>query len=87
MDINCPKCAEPIDNDELHEIASLYDMTYSEVLREFQVMGCNALDMEHNKATMDSFKSQVAGAMFELMGDDTDGVAAMMEDFEYMGMI
>lgn len=87
MDINCPKCAEPIDNDELHEIAGMYDMTYREVVAEFSLMGCNALDMEHNKATMGSAKAQVASAMFDLMGDDTDGVAAMMDDFEMMGML
>jgi len=25
--------------------------------------------------------------MFDLLGDDVDGAAAMMEDFEYFGML
>lgn len=87
MDINCPKCAEPIDNEEFHYVAEAEGITYNEVVRGFRKIGCPMVNMQCNEETLGSFKSQAASAMFELMGDDADGVSAMMDDFEYMGMI
>ena len=87
MDINCPKCAEPIDNEEFHYVAKAEGITYNEVVRGFRKIGCPMVNMQCNEETTHSYRAQAAGAMFELMGDDIDGVSAMMDDFEYMGMI
>lgn len=88
MDINCPKCAEPTDNDELHEAVAAGDFAnYKEALHAFQSQGCEALRFTCNPETLGSFEAVVADAMYDLLGDDADGASAMMEDFRYMGML
>lgn len=90
MDMFCPRCLEPWDNETFHEEADqrtedgMEQASYRLVVREFRRVGCGALralgirpctpeevDPEH--------KAMVAAA-FDLMGDDTDGAMAMMED-------
>lgn len=90
MDLPCVKCGEPWDNDSLHEEASESDRTYTAVARDFAIRGCAALETAFGPSTCvpnRSLRTEVASAMFDLMGDDTDGVASMMSDFEYMGML
>jgi hypothetical protein len=86
MDIYCPKrgCAEPFDNDSLHDAVedSLFP-DYTAALHTFQSKGCEALGFTHSTGN-DSGRAEVMDAMFDLMGDDMDGAAAMMEDYDYM---
>lgn len=88
MDLICGECAEPVDNDYLHDLVEegMYD-TYSNAAAAFRSKGCEALGDTHNAATTGSFRAHAADAMFDLLGDDMDGAAAMMEDFEYFGML
>lgn len=97
MDIPCPRCAEPWDNDSIHEEVSDRrdyggdnDATYHTVLAEFRSKGCEALTAygaQCNPATLNSFRAQVTSAMFDICGDDADGVASLMDDFDYAGLL
>jgi len=93
MDINCPKCAEPVELDYLHEVADIDSQygdgaTFIDVLHAFQTDGCSALGERCNPRVTDRDRARAAGAamLYELLGDDIDGAAAMLEDFEYMGV-
>lgn len=85
MDLYCPRrgCGEPMDNDYLHDVVAdgLYP-DYTAALRAFQSKGCEAVEMPHSIGN-DPLRSEVMGAMFDLLGDDADGAAAMMEDFGF----
>jgi len=92
MDIYCPRCAEPVELDYLHDVAdeNAYNgvgpTTFNGVRADFASRGCAALGASECEAT-GSLKAQVSAAMFDIMGDDVDGVAAMMDDFDYAGML
>ena len=87
MDIYCPKCAEPMDNDELHVAVDegKYD-SYAEASAAWRETGCASLGYTHN-TDGDSDKAFAASALYDLLGDDMDGASAMFEDFEMMGML
>jgi hypothetical protein len=102
MDLYCPRCAEPWDNDCFHEevearkAAGEKDASYRKVTREFHADGCIALRESHGvssqceKAPAGSGaenRAMIAGLAAELMGDDTDGIASMMDDAEFLGML
>ena len=86
MDIYCPKCGEPWDIDSIHEEAQERGTTFEKVLRQFQVVGCSALGepcSEPDTETDDSFgltKAQASSALYEMLGDDIDGAASMLDD-------
>jgi hypothetical protein len=77
MDIYCPKCSEPVDTDYFHDIAESTDSTWIEVSRAFQQIGCEALGDSHGEGESNPY----ASALYDLLGDDVDGAAAMMEDY------
>lgn len=90
MDLYCVTCGEPWDNDCLHEEAEASDRSYSEVARDFQRRGCEALVTAYGRqecSPSGSMRAAAMGAMFDLLGDDMDGAASIMDDFEYMGML
>lgn len=85
MDIYCPKCAEPWDIDSLHDAADDLNSTFDQVRVRFQQVGCVALGMpvtcEPAKDPAATFRAEVAGVMYDLLGDDIDGAASMFEDY------
>jgi hypothetical protein len=93
MDIYCPikGCNEPWDNDTLHEVAEETGKTYEEVAAQFRRIGCEALwNSKHNvteEEQRDSHHGLTAGeaaaALYDILGDDMDGVAAMLEDMRF----
>lgn len=83
MDIRCRKCAEPIDMDELHDIAADMGTTYHHVRDTFAQYGCRALGMRCNE-NADSELATISGALFDMLGDDIDGVASTLEEWEYL---
>lgn len=87
MDINCPRCAEPVEIDYLHDIADEDGTTFLEVLHAFQADGCEAIHSRCNPRVSDRDRARAAGAsmLYEILGDDIDGAAAMLEDFEMFG--
>ena len=84
MDIYCPKCAEPVEIDYLHDIADDQHTTFTEVLHRFQSDGCKALDSRCNPRK-DHGRASAAAVLYDILGDDIDGAAAMLEDFEMIG--
>jgi hypothetical protein len=63
--------------DYLHDVAAEQNRTYTEVMRDFQQRGCEALGESHGEGESNPY----ADALYDLLGDDLDGAAAMMEDF------
>lgn len=73
----------------------VYDGYYSTVRSEFYSKGCNALLTFMGRTEADwcvrpdkpgMQRGDAMSALADLMGDDLDGIASMMEDAEYMGM-
>lgn len=84
MDIRCRKCAEPIDMDEFHDIAADMGTTFRHVLNTFAQHGCIALGMRCNDEETDRELAAISGALFDMLGDDIDGVASDLSDWEYL---
>lgn len=86
MDLYCPKsgCAEPLENDSLHDAVDegLFP-NYHAALRAFQSEGCTAVGYVHSTGN-NSGRAEAMSALYDLLGDDADGAAAMMEDYGYM---
>jgi len=101
MDIRCPICTEPWDNDCLHDRAEELGhrcdgirpdspcadgcVKYTEVARDFRVRGCEALGTDHGDMRPEN--GGVASAIYDLMGDDMDGAASAFEDAEMLGLL
>lgn len=84
MDLYCPKCSEPWDNDSIHQEVEDRggNATYHAVAAEFRARGCEALGASHGEGQANPY----ASALYDLLGDDMDGAAAMMEDYsEFFG--
>jgi hypothetical protein len=92
MDLYCTKCGEPMDNDEFHEIAAELEITYTEAVQTFAREGCNGFagigyrcsaPRTDTDNTFGLRPQDASMALFDLLGDDTDGIAAMMEDMGF----
>jgi hypothetical protein len=79
MDILCPVCAEPVDNDELHIYAEEIDSTYQAVAADYRKRGCKAIGMKHT-ANSSSAVAANARAVYDILGDDMDGAMAEFAD-------
>ena len=97
MDVYCVKCGEPWEIDSLHEeVAARADMghpmaTFNVVRDDFYSLGCAALDTAFGSVDCEPqgtlngdgrlSASAAMGVLTELLGDDIDGVASMMDDY------
>lgn len=85
MDLYCPKCGEPYDNDEFHFIAEENGTSYKEVAADFRIRGCEAIGTSHNVPSTETDKTygltrqEASSALYDLLGDDMDGAASMMD--------
>ena len=80
MDVYCPRCGEP------YEIYHLeHDASSEERRRFWDGDGCASCYGKEVKRR--PFRAQAAEVLHDILGDDIDGLAAMMEDFEYAGML
>lgn len=87
MDINCPKCGEPWELDAFHDVADDKDITFSEAVSDFRAGGCSSTGWTQCSSRVEGRARAMAGAsaaLFDLLGDDVDGIASMLEDFEGM---
>ena len=82
MDLYCPRCADPVDNDYFHEVAEETGTTYREVAGAFRSKGCEALGDTCNQ-NHDTRAAMYVAAAYDLLGDDMDGAAAMLADFGF----
>lgn len=96
MDIRCRKCGEPWDYDVLHEEAEYrvaegtageYGAVFSAVRRDFTKSGCAALSAYGPALCSGGTAHPGIGVIYELLGDDIDGAASLLEDAEYLGML
>jgi hypothetical protein len=89
MDLYCARCGEPVDNDEFHDRAEEVGSTYREVSRDFRSRGCAAIGARCSEPSTEVDRSYgltrqaAAGAMYDLLGDDMDGAAAMLDDLGF----
>lgn len=95
MDLYCRHCHEPWDNDSLHEEAEarngidlMGNVTYQEVAADFRENGCAALTRAFGTQACADRKDGdgIVGALYDLLGDDMDGAASMLEDAEALGL-
>lgn len=82
MDIRCPVCGEPWDHDELHYVEG---MSYQTAWKTFRKRGCEVFGCEHSE--VHSNAAMAARMLYDLMPDDPDGCAAMLDELEYFGEI
>jgi hypothetical protein len=99
MDIYCPKCGEPWDIDSLHgevEVRladfpnhSSYEKTFEIVRKDFYRRGCPAVSGRCSTpdTTTDSTfgltRAEASSSLMEMLGDDIDGVASMLDDMRF----
>lgn len=82
MDLYCRNCAEPWDNDSLHEEAEARGSSYPAIAAEFREKGCSALHTAFGSACSDREVAVVVGVLTDLLGDDMDGLASMLDAAE-----
>jgi hypothetical protein len=90
MDVYCPRCAEPMDTDEFHDVyQDDVKLTYDQARALFRQVGCAALDGGRVPTCENtgSLRAQASEVLMEMCGDDLDGVASMLDDFEWAGML
>lgn len=97
MDIYCVRCGEPWDLDSIHEEVDYRQgngeaVSFNAVRRDFSRRGCLALTAYgvHEADCVRDEGSAVAmasGVLMDLLGDDVDGVASMMDDAIAMGWL
>lgn len=83
MDILCPNCGEPTDIDTLHEaVAEECYPSFDEARKAFYAIGCRALNCIGIVCSepLKPGASNVLREVYELLGDDIDGAACLIED-------
>lgn len=81
MDLYCSKCGEPWELDTMHDVAEENDMTFNKAVEYFRKKGCAALGASCGEPA-NVGRAMAFAALHDLMGDDVDGIAAMLEDFD-----
>ncbi len=76
MDIYCPVCGEPWDLYGLHDVPGV---PFEAARRRFAAEGCQVFGTKHN-SPIDSDRATKSAVLHQLLGDDIDGIAALMED-------
>lgn len=78
MDLYCTTCGEP------HEIECIDEPDeYGLTLRGRTIVACSSCEYHRKRGTIDKRAAGASAAMHDIMGDDIDGVAAMMEDMGF----
>lgn len=91
MDVYCPVkgCGEPIDPYEFHDYAKSIGSTYEKVAADFRKRGCVAVGLVHSEgndfrdSSFGLTANEAASALYDILGDDMDGAAAMLEDMGF----
>jgi len=77
MDLYCQRCGEPFEHYYVHQ-----EMTPTERMQFLKGECCPSCRGKEVKRR--PFRAELASAMSDMLGDDTDGLAAEMEDAEYL---
>ena len=75
-EIRCPQCGE---------ITDLWDFDDPKDRRLYATQGCEAVGF--GRCTPDPQKGSVVSAVADIMGDDLDGMASMLEEAEALGLL
>ena len=75
-DLHCTKCGEPWDMDCISE-PDEYGLT----VKGSRIIACSACKWHAERGNLMAGTAAAASAMHDLLGDDIDGVASMMEDW------
>lgn len=80
---------EVLHGEEYKAYRAIYDSNYEIVRSDFYLNGCKAMTGYSSSwcEPKQSTRTDAMSALIDLMGDDLDGIASMMEDAEYMGLI
>lgn len=77
MDLYCKRCGEPWELDYvMHEMSPEEKQAF---LRGEYCPACKGKEVEERP-----FRAQLTSALHEVLGDDIDGLAAELEDAEYL---
>jgi hypothetical protein len=88
MDIYCTRCGEPWDLDTFHDVADEMGTTWEAAVADFRRRGCVAAGADVKWCQPeDTLRGAATAALVDLLGDDVDGVAAMLEDFDAFGLL
>lgn len=73
------------------EDESNYEEYFSKINREFHEKGCQAITSYEVGPCLPASESQkmrgsISSMLYEMLGDDIDGIAASLEDAEYLGI-
>ena len=79
MDIYCAICGEPWDVYTLNE----YEIT----MESFTQNGCKVFGVKCNEATIDRKRNSLYAEIYDILGDDVDGAASIIDDAKYLGLI
>ena len=63
-------------------------LTFEDARRAFQRFGCEIFTQETCEVPEKKpLRAEATGVLMDLLGDDVDGVAALLDDFEYIGLL
>lgn len=82
MDIYCTRCGEPWDTDSFHDVDG---MSWDAAIGAFRRQGCAVFGIKCERVT--SARATASAALLDLMPDDIDGVASMLDDCDAMGWL
>lgn len=78
MDLYCQRCGEPFDQYGVYN----GDMTAEE--KQLFLDGKECPSCHGKKIEKKPFRAELASVLSDVLGDDTDGIAAEMDDAEHM---
>lgn len=79
MDVYCPRCGDPFDNDELHSAAEERGISYDAVASDFRARGCEALSYPCSTNT-DARMAAIAVEIYAAYGGDMDAAASAFSE-------
>ena len=92
MDLYCQKCSEPYDlwyvQNDMDDDEENDGPNGERPSKRFKKGdGCPACHWGKDAPQQPNLRAQAMAVTMELLGDDIDGAASMMDDFEFMGML
>jgi hypothetical protein len=89
MDIYCTRCGEPWELDTFHDVADELGVSFNAALARFRAEGCAGTGWcdpcERVADGPARFRADAMAVMSDLFGDDIDGIASDLADFDRFG--
>ncbi len=88
-DLPTTKFPGVLHGEEYKAYRAIYDSNYEIVRSDFYRNGCKAMDGYGSSwcEPKPSLRTDAMSMFIDVMGDDLDGIASMMEDAEYLGLL